>query len=203
MYLTRNQAGVYSASGVRIPPSPPDTQTRPPMGWPFLRVWRRGAEAKQRRGSTDSSGTNPDRRTSGPGARSAEGLGPWMGPAIPAMTRPPSIQVRSRFDPAAGEAMRGGALWRGMRRRCAPSPQALLCSVWARPFACLSPPLSGQPLNRGACCSRKDVWDEADGRAGKGDCGGWGSGGRRRRTVWRGLNAGSVKLAASRNGWPP
>ena len=26
MYLTRNQAGVYSASGVRIPPSPPIRQ---------------------------------------------------------------------------------------------------------------------------------------------------------------------------------
>ena len=26
MYLTRNQAGVYSASGVRIPPFPPDSQ---------------------------------------------------------------------------------------------------------------------------------------------------------------------------------
>src|SRR5690606_15689054 len=31
MYLTRNQAGVNSASGVRIPPSPPDTQ-KPPQG---------------------------------------------------------------------------------------------------------------------------------------------------------------------------
>ncbi len=26
MYLTRNQAGVYSPSGVRIPHSPPDTK---------------------------------------------------------------------------------------------------------------------------------------------------------------------------------
>src|SRR5690606_27288350 len=29
MYLTRNQAGVYSASGVRIPPSPPDSHAAP------------------------------------------------------------------------------------------------------------------------------------------------------------------------------
>ncbi|CAH0063207.1 protein of unknown function [Stenotrophomonas maltophilia] len=37
--------------------------------------------------------------------------------------------------------------------RCA-SPHALLCNAWAPPFAGLSPPLSGQPLNRGACSSR-------------------------------------------------
>src|SRR5690606_41832577 len=32
MYLTRNQAGVYSASGVRIPPSPPDMPRAPDRG---------------------------------------------------------------------------------------------------------------------------------------------------------------------------
>ena len=36
MYLTRNQAGVYSASGVRIPPSPPDKRKGLPFGSPFL-----------------------------------------------------------------------------------------------------------------------------------------------------------------------
>ncbi len=36
MYLTRNQAGVYSASGVRIPPSPPDKRKGLPKGSPFL-----------------------------------------------------------------------------------------------------------------------------------------------------------------------
>src|SRR5690554_2882571 len=35
MYLTRNQAGVYSASGVRIPPSPPDCD-KPPHGGFFV-----------------------------------------------------------------------------------------------------------------------------------------------------------------------
>ena len=35
------------------------------------------------------------------------------------------------------------------------SPHALLRNEWAPPFACLSPPLSGQPLNRGACSSRQ------------------------------------------------
>ncbi len=35
------------------------------------------------------------------------------------------------------------------------SPHALLRNEWAPPFACLSPPLSGQPLNRGACYSRQ------------------------------------------------
>ncbi len=34
------------------------------------------------------------------------------------------------------------------------SPQTLLRNVRAPPLAGLSPPLSGQPLNRGACCSR-------------------------------------------------
>ncbi len=34
------------------------------------------------------------------------------------------------------------------------SPQTLLRNVRAPPFAGLSPPLSGQPLNRGACSSR-------------------------------------------------
>ncbi len=37
MYLTRNQAGVYSPSGVRIPPSPPDFQ-RPFMGRSFFQI---------------------------------------------------------------------------------------------------------------------------------------------------------------------
>ena len=35
------------------------------------------------------------------------------------------------------------------------SPHALLRNEWAPPFACLSPPLSGQPLNRGACSPRQ------------------------------------------------
>ena len=81
MYLTRNQAGVYSASGVRIPPSPPDKEKGLPKGGPF----------------------------------SLSGVG---------------------------------------RAALCASPHTLLRNLWAPPFAGLSPPLSGQPLNRGACCSR-------------------------------------------------
>lgn len=44
MYLTRNQAYVYSVPGVRIPPSPPDTHDMGPSGpllfW-GLRAWAR------------------------------------------------------------------------------------------------------------------------------------------------------------------
>jgi hypothetical protein len=48
-----------------------------------LRIWRRERCGRTLLGSTILSGTKLDSRTAGPGARSAEGLGPWMGPSIP------------------------------------------------------------------------------------------------------------------------
>src|SRR5690606_16312787 len=48
MYLTRNQAGVYSASGVRIPPSPPDPVRAPAQGACLFQPRRAGAAAPVR-----------------------------------------------------------------------------------------------------------------------------------------------------------
>ena len=81
----------------------------------------------------------------GPGARSAEGSGAWMHPTIP-----PSPPDKEKGLPKGSPFSLSGA---GRDARCA-SPHALLCNAWAPPFAGLSPPLSGQPLNRGACSSR-------------------------------------------------
>src|SRR6478672_10672670 len=46
MYLTRNQACVYSAPGVRIPPSPPALRKPPSRG--FLHLWPAGNAARFR-----------------------------------------------------------------------------------------------------------------------------------------------------------
>src|SRR5690606_9872024 len=51
MYLTRNQAGVYSASGVRIPPSPPDANKKAPSRGLFICI-RRGVAWFEHLGST-------------------------------------------------------------------------------------------------------------------------------------------------------
>lgn len=103
--------GFWGVVWLRLPPLRRTRKKGYPTGGLFCVSGGEGGEAKTRRGSTDSSGTNPDSRTAGPGARSAEGLGPWMGPAIPAMKRPPSFRVR----PSDGEATppEGRPLWDG------------------------------------------------------------------------------------------
>ena len=75
MYLTRNQAGVYSASGVRIPPSPPDTHDAPQGAFCVS-----GGEGLEESPIVfDKSAGLPIWTAAGyPQARSAGGCGPWM-----------------------------------------------------------------------------------------------------------------------------
>src|SRR5690606_28952345 len=81
MYLTRNQAGVYSASGVRIPPSPPDAKKRAPW-WGLFFASGDGGLVRTPPGSTtrlagDSAarphpaGRGPQRRVNAPATSGA------------------------------------------------------------------------------------------------------------------------------------
>src|SRR5690554_1387078 len=81
MYLTRNQAGVYSASGVRIPPSPPDTQNAP--NGAFCVSGGEGdldLNPRRRRGSTDWQDCRSGQPQAAPQARSAGGVRAMDGP---------------------------------------------------------------------------------------------------------------------------
>ncbi len=149
MYLTRNQAGVYSASGVRIPPSPPDKEKGLPNGSPFS-LSGAGHDALCARRPTRCCATRgPLPLPASPrpcrGSPSTEGLVP------PDCLRESTPCVDAHRDLRRSDHV---LIRRGTRRALRASPHTLLCNAWAPPFAGLSPPLSGQPLNRGACFSR-------------------------------------------------
>ena len=98
MYLTRNQAGVYSASGVRIPPSPPDKAKGRPSGG-LLLCPVEGRQMRSPAGFDGSAGAEPDSRRLAPqrAAHSAQGLGAGMHPAIP-----PSPPDKAKGRPSGG-----------------------------------------------------------------------------------------------------
>ena len=107
MYLTRNQAGVYSASGVRIPPSPPDKKKRAAhrAALFFLSGLMGGREPPTGVRRIRQERIRTDERLALERA-SAEGLGAWMHPAIP-MKRPPcsrSPKRHHRHTRARGDA---------------------------------------------------------------------------------------------------
>jgi len=119
---------------------------KPPSGRLFYLA---GGEHRAREalpGFDGSAGAEPDRRRRVPG-RSAHrdrvhGC-TRQSPSLRQITEKGCLRA-AFFSYLAGDA------------KCAAraSPQTLLRNVRAPPLAGLSPPLSGQPLNRGACCSR-------------------------------------------------
>src|SRR5690606_28129200 len=89
MYLTRNQAGVYSASGVRIPPSPPDPPEPPQGGFCVLAASPDPPE-------TPATGSRPAPCAPRPGSGSAR--------ADAANCRPASASARESALPVAVRA---------------------------------------------------------------------------------------------------
>ncbi len=145
---------------------------KPPSGRLFYLA---GGEHRAREalpGFDGSAGAEPDRRRRVPG-RSAHrdrvhGC-TRQSPSLRQITEKGCLRA-AFFSYLAGDA------------KCAAraSPQTLLRNVRAPPLAGLSPPLSGQPLNRGACCSRSingfppcgDAWSAVP-----------------RRSHWRGMRS--------------
>ena len=120
MYLTRNQAGVYSASGVRIPPSPPDMIESPREGaflcflshwWGRSFVTTGGCSLPRVRGRGCSVRAAPPR---GPSGRAAPGRTAWGGGnrSPRHCTRACGARPPSRPSPASGGRSRVDTLSR-------------------------------------------------------------------------------------------
>src|SRR5690606_5739722 len=107
MYLTRNQAGVYSASGVRIPPSPPDSHDAP-QGAFYVSGGERVGTAPL---GFDKSTWMPIWTAAGcPQARSAEGCGPWMARINPPSPPDSHDAPQGAFCVSGGERVGTGPL---------------------------------------------------------------------------------------------